>query len=121
MTVRTLLDLHTTEADGGAVVRVVGEVDLSTAGDLRQRLVDLCERGVHDIDIDLSETTFMDSTGLSVLLGALRRCRRGGGHLTLQHPSRPVLNLLHATRLTLVFSDRTMPLSQLPATTDAER
>ena len=60
-----------------------GEVDVSTAPKLRQQLVELATEGRPWVVVDLSEVTFLDSTGLGVLVGGLRRFRLLGGDLIL--------------------------------------
>jgi anti-sigma B factor antagonist len=63
---------------GFCILAVEGEVDLATAPVLRSALVELSERETRRIVIDLSEVTYMDSTGLGVLVGAQRRLPAGG-------------------------------------------
>jgi anti-sigma B factor antagonist len=52
-----------------SVVSVEGELDLSTAPRLKEMLIDSLEAGADQMVVDLSHTTFIDSTALSVLLG----------------------------------------------------
>jgi anti-anti-sigma factor len=103
MTVRTMLAMETTTIENRALVRVDGEIDLSTAPQLRDLLVDLAERGIIYVNIDLSGVRFMDSTGIAVLVAEVRRCRHRGGKLLLLEPSVSVARLLHATRLNRIF------------------
>jgi anti-sigma B factor antagonist len=103
MATRTLLELDTTVDGGHAVVRVDGEIDLGTAPKLRETLNGLLEEGVCNIDVDLSGARFMDSSGLAVLVHALRRCQHGGGRLAVCDPSPVVSKLLHTTRLSRLF------------------
>jgi anti-sigma B factor antagonist len=99
----TMLELETTVLGRMAVVQVAGEIDLSTAPRLRDALVALAEDGIYDIEIDLSRTTFIDSTAVAVLVAALRRCQHGGGRLALVNPSPIARKLLHTTRLSRLF------------------
>ena len=62
------------QVDGHAKVRVTGELDLATATELRHRLDAVIAAGTGDLDLDLSEVTFLDSSGLVALLEARRRC-----------------------------------------------
>lgn len=103
MTTQTLLEIETTVAAGWADVRVNGEIDLATAPKLREELVALSAAGIHDVRVDLSRATFMDSTALAVLLAALRRCQHAGGRLLLVDPSPMATKLLHTTRLARLF------------------
>ncbi len=72
---------------GTATLRLVGELDLSSAGLLRGRLRDLLEPQRPDpvdaLVVDLSQLLFLDVTGLSVLLDAERRLRARGGSVVL--------------------------------------
>ena len=64
-----------------AVVVVQGEVDLFTAPQLHEALISGIEDGVQRLIVDLSEAPFIDSTGLGVLVAALRRLQSRGGHV----------------------------------------
>ncbi len=71
--------LSTADLGGGvARVRVVGEVDLSTAPDLKRALNDVISWGARGVLVDLSDATFIDSTTLGVLMGAVKRLRPSG-------------------------------------------
>ena len=90
--------------DGVVVVRVVGDLDTHTAPRLRSTLVALVADGVRQVTLDLAETTFMDSTALSVLVGGLKRLREHGGELGVKSPSRAVRKLFEMTGLHSVFT-----------------
>jgi anti-sigma B factor antagonist len=96
-------DVSVTEVDGVPVVSVSGEVDVATAPILRDRLKELTAEGASTVVIDLHEMTFLDSTGLGVLVGALKRCREGGGDLRLVAAQPRILKLLDITGLMGVF------------------
>ena len=65
-----------------AVLKVTGEVDVYTAPMLRERIQDLAAKGVVHIIADMSQMDFLDSTGLGVLVGGLKRLREHDGSLT---------------------------------------
>ncbi len=81
------------------VVAVVGELDVATAPQLRQRLVSLASHGPHRLVIDLGGVDFLDSTGVGVLLGAVRRARTGEGSLALANAEPQVAKVFEVTRL----------------------
>src|SRR4051812_3343235 len=63
------------------ILEPVGELDVYTAGDLRATLTDLVGQGHVQLVVDLDAVTFMDSSGLDVLVGALKSARARGGSL----------------------------------------
>ena len=64
---------------GRAVVSVTGELDVATAPDLRARLDEAIDAGSAVVIVDLLGVTFLDSTALGVLIGALKKCQAAGG------------------------------------------
>jgi anti-sigma B factor antagonist len=92
-------------ADSGvALVRVSGEVDVATCGVLRDGLLRVvgeeCHRGVV---VNLAGVTFIDSTGIGVLVGVWHRARASDHSMAVAAPSRPVQGILGTTGLTKVF------------------
>ncbi len=63
------------------VLRVTGEVDMSTGPQLRQTLVSTISEGNAWLVVDLGQVDFIDSTGLGILIGGLKRARSQGGDL----------------------------------------
>jgi anti-sigma B factor antagonist len=102
MTENLIVETH----DNGdvTVVSVKGEVDLYTAPGLKDRLADLVSGGRTRLAVDLGGVEFMDSTGLGVLIGGLKRCKEAGGSLALVAPREPVIKVLSITGLDKVFS-----------------
>jgi anti-sigma B factor antagonist len=86
------------------VVEVTGEIDVYTASVLRERLASLVEAGRVDLVIDLTPVTFMDSTGLGVLVGVLKKVRGHDGRLQLVIDSDRLLKVFRITALTQVFT-----------------
>lgn len=77
------LNVVVTERDGWAVVRVHGDIDLASAPRLREHLVRAVTDGHHHVILDFDDVHFIDSTGLGVVIGMLRRTRSLGGDLRL--------------------------------------
>ncbi len=86
------------------VVKVAGEIDIETSPALEERLRSVLDQGHSSVVIDLAGVTFLDSTGLSVLIGGLRRCQDGGGELRLVSPRPNVRKVLEVTGLIGTFS-----------------
>ena len=99
------MDFWVEAKDNGdwSVVEVRGEVDVFTAPKLRERIIELVERGRRNVIVDLAGVTFMDSTGLGILVGCLKRIKEQGGSLALAGPQRPVMRVLTITGLARVF------------------
>jgi anti-sigma B factor antagonist len=85
------------------VFDVKGEVDLDTAPDLKEQLAEAIRGGATDLVVNLGLVEFLDSSGLGVLIGALKRCKEAGGTLALAAPRRPVQKVLTITGLDKVF------------------
>lgn len=85
------------------VLEVGGEVDVYTAPRLRERLVELVEEGSRSVIVDLGRVDFLDSTGLGVLVGALKRLRAAGGSFGLVCDKEPLLKIFRITALDQVF------------------
>lgn len=85
------------------VVTASGEIDLHTAPRLQTQLSDLQRDGAEQLIVDLSGVEFCDSTGVNVLLAALRRSHEVGGSLCLVSPQHAVRKVLGITGLDSVF------------------
>ena len=96
-------EFQISDGDGAAVVRVTGEIDILTAPQLRETLLGHLSPTAPNLAVDLSGVTFIDSTGLSVLVNALRRARSFGGDVRLVLPSEQVAKVLELTRLNELF------------------
>lgn len=85
------------QVDGHSNIRVTGEIDLATASELHQRLDWVIAAGNGDVDLDLSDVTFFDASGLAVLLAARQGLLERHHRLTVRNPSKPVLRVLELT------------------------
>lgn len=81
------------------VCRVTGEVDIATAHALREHLLTALDQPGHRILLDLSAVTFMDASGLDVLVFVKRMAVRRGGALRLLAPPAAICRLLTASGL----------------------
>lgn len=97
-------DIATTQfADDAYVVAVAGEVDLYTNPELKQELLTVIGNGARHVVVDLTETTFIDTTTLGVLVGAVKRLAAGGGELSLVCADRNITKIFEITGLDRAF------------------
>ena len=90
--------------DGKHVVALAGEVDLYTAPEFKQQLLEVIGSGAREVVVDLSDTTFIDSTTLGVLVGGVKRLRPNGGQLSLVCHDRNITKIFEITGLDRVFT-----------------
>jgi anti-sigma B factor antagonist len=86
------------------VVAVRGEIDLFTAPELKQKLTDAIESGKSRLVVDLSDTTFLDSTALGVLIGAVKRLRTREGALVIVNVDQNIAKTFEITGLDQIFT-----------------
>ncbi|MEA2718061.1 MAG: anti-sigma factor antagonist [Actinomycetota bacterium] len=98
------LELNVVSLDGHGVVHLVGELDLASAGKLRRTLHDLYQDGIRSLVLDLSRLGFVDSTGLSEFVTALKYCRQRGGDVVLRSPTPSTAKVLAICGLDQVFT-----------------
>jgi len=89
--------------DGTEVVDVAGEVDVYTAPRLRELLIDLVNKNNYQLVVNMDEVEFLDSTGLGVLVGAVKRVRAHDGSVDIVCTQQRILKIFRITGLTKVF------------------
>lgn len=104
MTTDVNFDVSEVEREGIPVLEVRGEVDVSTAPELREKLLALAEQGSTVAVVDLSEVSFVDSTALGVLVSGVKRLRSSGGDLRLVITQPRISKVFEITGLTDVFA-----------------
>jgi anti-sigma B factor antagonist len=95
----TILEVDTTDRDGGVQVALKGELDLSTIEKVEQELTRLESEGHDLIVLDLSGLTFLDSTGLRTIVTADQRARRTGRRVVVRKGPDTVHRVFTITRL----------------------
>lgn len=86
------------------VVAVAGEIDLFTAPEFKQRVSAPIDEGRTHVIVDLTDTTFIDSSSLGVLIGAHRRLRRLDGRLVIVCSNDAIVKTFRITGLDGVFT-----------------
>jgi len=98
-------DIKTEQLAGDSyVISLAGEVDLYTAPEFKQQLLDVISQGGKNVVVDFSDTTFIDSTTLGVLVGGVKRLRSNDGQLALVCSDRNITKIFEITGLDRVFS-----------------
>ncbi len=97
------LDLNVRKEGDHTVLLVRGEIDVYTAPKLREKLIELVSEGSYHLVVDLEQVDFLDSTGLGVLVGGLKRVRNHDGSLQLVCTQEKILKIFRITGLTKVF------------------
>lgn len=98
------IDLTISDHDSWTVVSPVGEIDVAAAPSIRERLIELIADGHNHIVVDLTEVDFLDSTGLGVLVGGVRRTRSAGGDLRICCTNPRILKVFEITGLDEAFT-----------------
>ncbi len=88
---------------GIPVVKTSGEIDTHSASKLKTAVNRLIDAGTIDLIVDLSNVSYMDSSGFGILLGAVKRVRAKGGVVNLVGCSEAVIRMLGITKLDLIF------------------
>src|SRR5436853_6626705 len=93
-------DIKTEQLSGDAyVISLTGEVDLYTAPESKQQLLEVIVQGGKEVIVDFSGTTLIDSTTLGVLVGGVKRLRTSAGQLSLACSDRNSATIVEITRL----------------------
>ena len=92
------------EAAGFTVIAVGGEIDVYTAPKLREKLISLVEAGSYQLIVDMEGVDFLDSTGLGVLVGGLKKVRAHDGSMELICSQDRLLKIFRITGLAKVFT-----------------
>jgi anti-sigma B factor antagonist len=97
------INLATEPVDGAGDKAVVvsprGDIDMATAGELREMLIRLVAAGMGHVIVDLAGVTFMDSSGLSVLAAAAKRLHAANGRLVVRNAGPQARQILEITAL----------------------
>jgi anti-sigma B factor antagonist len=97
------LDIKTDKTQSVCTMTLVGEVDVYTAPRVKEELVAAIEGGCHNVIIDMQGVGFIDSSGLGVLVSALRRARERDGAVRIVCTRDNILKIFRITGLDKVF------------------
>ena len=90
--------------DNRHVIALTGEVDLYTAPELKTQMLELIANGATEVVVDFTNTSFIDSTTLGVLVSGVKRLREKGGTLSIFCSDRNITKIFEITGLDRVFT-----------------
>ena len=108
------LDVQTSRHGDAHVLTLQGEIDVYTAPRLRQSIADLVTAGARLVVVDMKDIDFLDSTGVGVLVQALRRLQARDGDLVIVVTQEKILKIFDITGLNRAFSIRSSLQEALP-------
>jgi len=98
-----IMQIATTPGSDRYVITVSGEVDLATSPDLDDAIIAALDSGAGSLVVDLTDVSFMDSSGLGVIVRGLKRCREADKDLDLVITNERVLKVFGITGLDQVI------------------
>ncbi|WP_080875342.1 STAS domain-containing protein [Oceanobacillus timonensis] len=93
------LSVNVQEENQVKVLEVSGEIDAYTAPELKKSLMPLIQESGNEIEVDLENVAYMDSTGLGVFVSALKASKESGSHFTLKNVQGRVYRIFEITGL----------------------
>jgi anti-sigma B factor antagonist len=97
------LDIATGTGEGACVLTLTGEVDVYTAPKLRESLIEANDTACEAVVVDMTGVDFIDSSGLGVLVSALKRIRERGAVMRIVCDRESILKIFQITGLDRVF------------------
>ncbi len=92
------------ERNGFSIVKIEGEIDLFNSQDLKRDIENLINGGKVKLILDMNKVSYIDSSGLGVLVGINKRVRMRGGFLRLVALPQDIKHLFEITKLDKVFN-----------------
>lgn len=99
----TNLELEVIKKNGTSILKITGDVDLYSSPQVRKQVVSLISKADKNLLVDLTEVTYMDSSGVATLVEALQLTKKLGGKLKLYSLGTTVKDVFELSRLDKVF------------------
>ena len=90
-------------ADDTQAIEVHGEIDVYTSPKVKEIITELIEKGNYNLIINLEGVRYIDSTGLGVLIGALKKVREKDGCINLVCNNPQIKKIFNITGLVKIF------------------
>ena len=98
------IKVHVRQSEGDAyVVELAGEIDVYTSPKVKDAITELIDQGHYNLVINLEKVRYIDSTGLGVLIGGLKRVREYGGSVSLVCTNPQIKKIFDITGLVKIF------------------
>lgn len=97
------IKINSKDVEGGALLSIHGEIDVYTSPKVKESIISLIDRGKYNIVVNLEEVRYIDSTGLGVLIGALKKLREHSGNITLVCSNPQIKKIFQITGLVKIF------------------
>ena len=98
------MDIEIKENEGVVNITVNGDIEMMTIKTFKQKLFEIGQNVDKDIEIDLSNVDYIDSSGVGVLISLLKLQKKKGKELKIEKVSSKVLNVLKLSSLSDVFN-----------------
>ena len=92
------------EGEGCNILNVCGDVDVYTSPKVKESINALIEKEIYNIVVNLEDVRYVDSTGLGVLIGALKRVKEHNGNIVLVCTNPQIKKIFQITGLVKIFS-----------------
>lgn len=97
------IKVETKDVKNGHIISVQGEIDVYTSPRVKETINELIEKENYNLIINLEEVRYIDSTGLGVLIGALKRVREHNGSINLICTNPQIKKIFNITGLVKIF------------------
>jgi len=99
-----IMEIDVQERDNSVFLKVHGDIEMMSIKTFKQKLFEIGQNTDKDIEIDLSEVDYIDSSGVGVLISLLKLQKKKGKELNIEKVSSKVLNVLKLSSLSDVFN-----------------
>ncbi len=89
--------------DQDVIMELAGEIDMKCSAKIKDKFKEIFRQKPHSVIVDMTEVSFMDSSGLAVLVGALKRSRINNSELKLAGLTKDVKDIFEICRLDTIF------------------
>lgn len=86
-----------------SILEIEGEIDVYYSSKLEEKVKNLIAQGERKVIIDMTEVSYMDSSGLGVLVGSLKNLKKSKGDMKIAGANKEIMNVFEITRLNTFF------------------